>query len=222
MVEDFIDIFYAPASVYARRIASSFWVHFLIVAVIFGAFAYANRAVFEQIFVVEYERGAAEAMRENPQLTAQSMEQGRNFMMGIMGFLQYLGVPLAILLTSIVVWISARIVGAKISYGQSAMIMTLAYVPRIVQQLLVTIQSLLIDVGTITSMHTLSFSPARFMDPGTTDRLLMNIVGRFDLFTIWVTILIGIGIAVMGKVPRSKAAIAAVIVFVVGSLPMLN
>jgi ABC-type transport system involved in cytochrome c biogenesis permease component len=41
------------------------------------------------------------------------------------------------------------------------------------------------------------------------------------VFTIWVTVLLAIGLHVVGKIPKQQAAIAAVIVWVVGALPAL-
>ena len=42
---------------------------------------------------------------------------------------------------------------------------------------------------------------------------------RVDVFTIWVTVLLAIGLSVTGKIPRQRAAIAAVIMWLVGALP---
>jgi hypothetical protein len=70
-------------------------------------------------------------------------------------------------------------------------------------------------------MMSLSFSPARFMDPGSSNQLLLQLAGRADLFTIWVTILLAIGFAVTGKVSRGKAAIFGVVIWLVGALPQL-
>ena len=39
-----------------------------------------------------------------------------------------------------------------------------------------------------------------------------------DLFTIWVTVLLAIGLHVVGKIPKQQAAIAAAITWVVGAL----
>jgi len=50
---------------------------------------------------------------------------------------------------------------------------------------------------------------------------LLGLVGRIDVFTIWVTILLAIGLAVTGKIPRSRAAIAGVLMWVLGALPTL-
>jgi hypothetical protein len=41
------------------------------------------------------------------------------------------------------------------------------------------------------------------------------------VFTIWVTILLAIGLAVVGRIPRSRAAIAGVLVWVLGAIPLL-
>jgi hypothetical protein len=222
LVEDFIDIFYAPSSVFARREKSSFWPHLLVVTLIAGLFAFANRSVFEQIFDVEFQRGISKAMAENPQITEEIADQQRAISSKIAGLFQYMGAPTLIFLTALLVWGAARVVSAKITYGQAALIMTLAFIPRLVQALLTTVQMLLMDTSTITSMHSLSFSPARFMDPDTQNRVLLGLMGRLDLFTIWATVLIAIGIAVIGKVTKTKAAIAAGVVWLVASLPLLR
>jgi hypothetical protein len=60
---------------------------------------------------------------------------------------------------------------------------------------------------------------ARFLDPDTTSPLLLALLNRVDVFTIWVTVLLGIGLAITGKIPRGKAMIAAVIVWLIGALP---
>jgi hypothetical protein len=222
LVEDFIDIFYAPSTVFARRVQSGFWAHLLVVTLIAALFAFANRGVFDQIFDAEFQRGAAKAMEGNPQITADMMATQRNISSKVAGFFQYIGAPLLIFVVAILIWIVARITKARITYQQAVLIMTLAFIPRLIQYLLTTVQMLFMDTATVTSMHSLSFSPARFMDPDTPNRMLLGLMGRLDLFTIWVTILIGIGIAVMGKVPKSRGLIAAAIIWLVASLPLLR
>ena len=51
--------------------------------------------------------------------------------------------------------------------------------------------------------------------------LLLAVVGRIDLITIWITVLVAIGLAVTGRIPLRKAAIAAAIVWFVGGLPLI-
>jgi hypothetical protein len=49
----------------------------------------------------------------------------------------------------------------------------------------------------------------------------LTLLGGLDLFTIWVTVLLAIGLSVVAKVPRSRAAIAAFAVWLVLLLPSL-
>ena len=221
LFEDFIDIFHAPSTVFARRASSGFWMPLLVVSLIAGVFAFANRSVNSQIFDVEFDRGAASAMAKNPQITPEMMATQRSISTKIASFMGYIGTPIALFVLGLFAWLAAKVVKAKISYEQAVVILTFAWIPRLVQGLLVTIQALLMDTSQITSMHSLGASPARFMDPETTSRSTMAIVGRFDVFTIWVTVLIGIGIAVMGKVDRTKGYIAAGLLFVLGTLFMM-
>ncbi len=62
--------------------------------------------------------------------------------------------------------------------------------------------------------------PGYFID-ATAQPILAAVVGRLDIFTIWVTALLAIGLHVVGKIPSSKAAIAAIIVWILGALPGL-
>jgi hypothetical protein len=66
-----------------------------------------------------------------------------------------------------------------------------------------------------------SFGLGRLFDPDATSAVLLAIVGRVDLFIIWVTVLIGVGTYVLGKVTKAQAAIVAVLVWVIGALPSL-
>jgi len=47
------------------------------------------------------------------------------------------------------------------------------------------------------------------------------LLGRMDVFTIWVTVLIAIGLAVTGRIPRGRAVMAAVVIWLIGALPGL-
>jgi hypothetical protein len=51
---------------------------------------------------------------------------------------------------------------------------------------------------------------------------LLGFLGRIDVFTIWVTVLLVIGLSVTGKIPRGRAAIAGVVVWLAGALPVLG
>ena len=220
--EDYIDIFHAPSQVFARRANSGFGLHLLLVSLISAAFAFANRGYMTQMFAAEADRQAARMMAENPQITPEMMERGRGMQEAIGMFFGYVGTPVIILVMALFVWMLARwVAGARISYGQAALITTLAWIPRLVGMFITTVQVAVMDTSSETSMFGLSASPARFMDPDATNPKLYGLAGSFEVFGIWFTILVGIGIAVVGRVPRAKGYIAAAILFLIGLLPML-
>ena len=68
----------------------------------------------------------------------------------------------------------------------------------------------------------ISLSPARFLDPDTANPLLLQALGRLDLFTIWVTVLLSIGLYATGKVSKGKAVAFGIVYFIIGSLPALR
>jgi hypothetical protein len=61
--------------------------------------------------------------------------------------------------------------------------------------------------------------PGRFLDPDTASPLLMALLMRVDVFYVWSTVLIAIGLQVIGKVPAAKAYLVAIAVWFVGALP---
>lgn len=220
--EDFIDIFYAPASVFARREKAGYGMQMLLVTALSALFAFANRGVMSQIFDVEYQRRIAKVMAANPQITADQISAMRPMQEGIATFAGYIGTPIFIFILAFVLWLVAKIVSAKFSYQQAVLITTLAWIPRLLGSLVMTLQVVLMDTSNITNMFGLSLSPARFMDPDATNPKVFGLLGGLEPFSIWYTILVGIGIAVIAKVPRAKGYTAAGIVFAIGLLfPLL-
>jgi hypothetical protein len=61
--------------------------------------------------------------------------------------------------------------------------------------------------------------PVRFMDPDQASPVLLALLSRVDPFVIWITVLLAIGVHVVGKIPKQQAYISAAIVWVVGALP---
>jgi hypothetical protein len=221
VVEDFIEIFHAPSRVFDRRRDGGFGLQLLIVTVLAAAFAFASQGVMSQIFDAEYNRATEKMLRDNPQLTADMLAQGRAIQEKITSVMMYIGTPLMIFVIAIFVWLFSKFVSAKLTYGQAAMITTLAFIPRLVGMLLGTLQGVVMDTSNVTSMFSLSASPARFMNPDTTNPKLFAAMGNLDVFAIWSYILIGIGIAVVGRVSRGSGFIVAAILFVLGSIPLM-
>src|SRR6266550_4239673 len=77
--EDFVDIFYAPSYVFARRQNGNVWIPILVVTILMGTVYFMISGAMQPIFDAEFNRQAAAAMRKNPQLNAEAMERFRHF-----------------------------------------------------------------------------------------------------------------------------------------------
>lgn len=216
--EDFIDIFYAPSSVFARRASSGFFVPMLVVTVLTAGLYILNSNVWSQVMDAEMSRALA---KRSQTLTPEQAAQVRGFgeTMGKVG--AFIFMPVGIFFTALALWVCGKLVDAKQTLGQAMMVTSYAFLPRAVEGLVTSVQGLLLDPATFNGRWRISLGPGRFMDPDTSSPVLLALVGRLDLFTIWVTVLLAIGLSVTGNIPRSRAAIAAALVWVIGAVPLL-
>lgn len=221
--EDFIDIFYAPASVFARRATSGFALPMLVVSILVGVIFLADRGVIMPAFEADYARGAAAAMKKNPQITAEQMEMARGFTEKFLPIIITLGTPITIFFVGVMLWLVGKLVDAKQSFGASLMVASYSYIPKILGTIALGILGLVSAPEMANGMSRLTLGLGHFLDPDTTSPALVVVAARIDVFTIWVTVLLAIGLSVTGKIPRSRAAVAAIIVWVLGGLyPLLN
>lgn len=219
--EDFIDIFYAPSQVYARRAGSGFGIPMLVVTLLITALAFANAGVMQPIMDAEFARSSAAAMRQNPQLTPEMMAKGRAFGEGIAKYGTIIFMPVGMFLTGLLLWLVGKIFDARESLAAAIMVAAYAFVPRILEGVLAGVQGLLLDPSSLNGRFKLSLGLGRFLDPDTASPVLLALLGRVDVFTIWVTVLLAIGLSVTGRIPRSRAAMAAAIVWLCGAIPQL-
>jgi hypothetical protein len=220
--EDVIDIFFQPVAVFRRREHSSVWPPMLFVAISIALITYATFNTLEPIFDAEFMRGAGKAMAKNPQITPEMMDKARGYTNAVARY--GIGVVMLVwlFLVGAVSWLVGKIFTSKQSFHTALVVAAWAEMPRVVGAVIAGVQGLLMDPAKLTGQMAISLSPARFMDPDTANPLLLSVMGRFDLVTIWVTILFGIGLYVTGKTTKGKAAAFAVVMWVVGALPALQ
>ena len=220
--EDFIDIFYVPSQVFDRRRVGGFAKAFFIFWVLAAALFFAARPVMGPILETQMEEQAAKALENQPGMTEEKKAEMISMQRKVGGFFAsagaVIGPPIAILMFTIGTFIVARFVGAKPDFGQSGMIATYASVPGLLGSILFAAQGLMLDTANMRNLNQLMLSPARFMDPDTTSPVLYAFAGRFEVFAIWTAILIGIGIAVVGRVSRARGLTAGAIFWAIATL----
>ena len=217
--EDFVDIFYNPSAVFARRADGKFGMALLLLVVVGTVLFFLTKNAMSSIMDAEFARQGAAAMKKNPNLTAEQMASGRGVFETFAPIFFAIGLTVSVFGTGLVLWLVGKLFDAKESATAAIMIATYSEVPRLVQLLTNAAQGLIMSPERLNSINSVAFNLARFMDPDHASAVMIALASRVDLFTIWVTVLLAIGLHVVGRIPKQQAAIAAAITWVVGALP---
>jgi hypothetical protein len=220
--EDVIDIFFQPAEVFRRRADRSVWPPMLFVAIGIGIIFFATFNTLEPIFAAEFTRNTAKMMAKNPQITQEMMDKQRAIGESITRYGVAVVILISMFILGVFAWLVGRLVGSKQTFQAALVVAAWSYMPRVLGAVINGVQGLLMDPAKLTSQQSISLSPARFMDPETSNQLLFQLMGRFDLITIWVTVLLAIGLYVTGKVSKERAVVFGILIWIVGSLPALR
>jgi hypothetical protein len=129
---------------------------------------------------------------------------------------------LTVLVLGAVSWLVGKFVDSKQTFNAAMTVAAWSYMPRVLAAVLGGVQGLIMDESKLTGAAAVSLGPARFYDPDTTNPLLMQVLLRFDLMTLWVTVLLGVGLYATGKVSKTRAVVFAVLIWIIGSLPALR
>jgi len=216
LIEDFIDILFTPSKVFARRAGGS-WAPFFIVAILACVLYYVNSGAMSGIMEAETNRAIAAAVEKNPNMTEDQLNGMRSMMEGSMKWGAIVFMPIMLLGLGLVVMIVGKVLGGTIGFGLGVMIASYAYVPKVIEMMGVAIQALLLDASNFTGRYSYSLGVGRFMD-SSGKQGLYGLLGRIDVFTIWVTVLLVIGLIHAAKMPRDKAIAAGLILWLIGAL----
>lgn len=220
LLDDLLDVFIAPTKLFSRDLTGRFFAVMMIVSLLIAGLAFINKGVLYNAMETEFLRSMAAVQAETPELTDEMIQMQKGFAITAQTYGLFLIIPIVIFCVGLMTFLASKIVGADVNFGAALTIGAFAYAPRIIEQVLVAIQGVALDGANFTSRFQFSIGAARFLAPDT-PLGLAGVIGRTDVFTIWITVLIGIGIAKIGKVEASKAAVAAVIVWLLGMIPVL-
>lgn len=219
--DDYLEIFYNPSEVFRRRAGTN---PFLPLLVLVGAtivLYFATRSAMQPIMDAEFARSAAQMARQNPQITPEQMEQGRGMMQTFAGLAIIVATFVTPLLLGVVLWLVGKGAGSVATLGSAVVVAVFAYFPRLLEWIVSAVIALITPEGGIRSRYDVTLGLGRFLDPATTSPLALAFLGRVDVFTIWVTVLLAIGIKVVGRIGTVPAAIVAALVWLIGALPAM-
>jgi hypothetical protein len=220
LFEDIVEIFVSPAQVFARRKGRGFWLALLIFTVVIAALAIGTKPLMQPVYDAVWQQSAAQIARQNPEITPEQLEKGRAFQdkFAIVGVVIF--TPIIVLVTGLLLWIVGKLFDADEPLGDAMMVSTFSFLPKILAMVAGALIAMFADPAHITSQFSVTVGPGYFVN-ATQQPILAALAGRLDIFTIWVTVLLAIGLHVVGRIPIGKAAAAAIIVWILGALPGL-
>jgi hypothetical protein len=215
--EDLIDVFIAPVQLFRRRSDGKFGHALLVLMVLIAIVYFLTRNAMQPIMDAEFQR----SMASNPKLTPEQIETGRKFASSLAPVFVLIGIPITVFVLGAIIWLVARVVGGRLSYAQGATIATFAYFPRALEAITNGVQALLMDESKLTSRFSVSLGLGRLLDSSKTSGALLALAGRVDLFTLWITVLVAVGLKQMTRMTTGQAIGGAVLVWLIGALPTL-
>ena len=219
--EDYFEIFYNPSEVFRRREGTNPFLPLLFLTIATAVLYFATRAALAPVMDAEFARSAAQMMPSDRELTPEQMQQGRGMMESFAGIAIIVSTFVAPLLLGVVLWLVGKGAGSVATLGSAVMVAVFAYFPRLLEWIVSAVMALVTPEDQIRSRYSVTLGVGRFLDPATTNPLAFNFLARIDLFTIWVTVLLAIGIKVVGRIGTVPAAIVAALVWLIGALPAL-
>lgn len=218
--DDYLEIFYSPSAVFRRREGTNPFPPLLILTVATLVLYFATRSAMQPVMDAEFARSMAQAMEQNPEFTAEQMAQGRGMMETFAGLAIGVTTFVIPLLLGVILWLVAKGAGSVATLGSAVVVAVFAYFPRLVEWVVTAVLALFTPEEDILSRYHVTLGLGRFVDPATSP-VALALLGRIDLFTIWVTVLLAIGIRIVGRIGTVPAAIVAVLVWIIGALPGL-
>jgi hypothetical protein len=195
----------------------------LVITAIFCVISFLSRGPMSAVLESDMVRNMHAAMAKNPQMTEAMAEKAQKAAAGIGNYAWMFAIltPVMIIIVGLVLWIAGKLVGSRQTAAQGIAVATFAFVPRIIQGIVNWAQLLVLDSNSLNGVSRLSIGPARFVDPDSATPLLLAFLGRFDVFVIWSTVLLAIGLSVTGNVTRKQGAVGAFLVWLFATAAMV-
>lgn len=216
---DCAEIFYSPSEVFERRRGGEWAGPFFVFVIAMILLFFATRGLLQPMMDAETNRSLAKmaANEATPEQIEAARGMGQKFAaVGV--FIFVLVIPF---LSGLVLKLVSKIAGAAVTMKQSMAIGVLSLFPMLLSSVAQGAQGAVLDESAQTGRYAFSIGPARFLNPDTTSPAMMAIAGHFDLFSLWIFFLMGLGVKVIGRTSTGTAVAVAVGMWVVSLLPAL-
>lgn len=209
--DDYLDVYAAPRDVFDRR-RDAGWGHPFAVLVIASVALYylllpMNAAVMEAV------------MAQQAEGAAQPPANVVNVMKWVGGLFVPFNMAILLVIWAGILWGVARLADIAVTFRQGLVIAVYSAFVMIVQSI-VSVGLVLLQKDDLDVPGDLSLGVLRFAGEEV-PAVLAALIGRVDLFAIWMAVLWGVGLYVIGRTTKGRAALAAGIAWLLAALPAM-
>lgn len=158
---------------------------------------------------LEFDSMRAQMAAKNPNMTPEDIDRGVK-MAGAVGKVSSYASPLlvicAFVIVAAVLLLAFRLFGGEGTFYQAFAIVTYAWIPRVIQSLILTVIITIKGTADVSDIPTLVKSSPAFLVDITDHPILFSFLSTFDLFTIWTIVLLIIGFAYMSRFSKGRSA----------------
>ena len=205
-----LNTFFDPPKTFRDiRRDASWWLPWLLMALVFVGFAYAiqQRVGFERLAKQAMEQPARAAQFE--QLSADAQQKQLATIAASMKWGFYLN-PVLVLFTSALLALIFMAVfnfgfEAEIAYNESLAVVIYSFLPALISTSIVIVALYGGNPDGFNLQNPTATNPAALMDMQNTSPFLYHLAASLDLFSIWIILLLGIGYSALSKVSRKVA-----------------
>lgn len=217
VMDDIIEIFYAPSRVFARRRDNpKFWAAFFILSILFAVGMWVMMRNYADVLDAQLRRQMDAAMAKNPQMTPEQAAAGRRMGQMIAPISGIIGGMIATLILGVGVWLVGKLFDSKADIRHGMMIATFASFPKVIDLIIAAVQALVMGTAGVTNMMAAGPSLARLAPAGASPTII-GLLSRFSIGTIWATILIAIGLHIAGRMSKGRAYSAAIVIWLIAT-----
>jgi Yip1 domain len=207
--EDLLDIFYAPSQVFERRKLGQYSMLMLLICLLSLGTFFLSQQLNEVIFDLEFARMAKESKSTVEQAAA--AKAGAAKVQALSIYLIPFFIAIGSWISGFVIWMFASMMGGKLNFAQGTTIALLASMPEALERILIGAQAMFLDTASIAHKYSFHLGAARFL-PADASKWALKFAYLADPFVIWGAVLLGIGVHVMGKMEKEKAAVLAIVI----------
>jgi hypothetical protein len=217
VMDDIIEIFYAPSRVFARRRDDpKFWAAFFILTILFVLGFWVMMRNYSDVLDAQMTRQMNAAMAKNPQFTPEMAAKSRQWGQTLAPVIGIFFGVISILVLGLCTWLIGKLFGASANLRHGMVIATLSSFPKIIDLLVAAVAAMVMGTAGVTNMMAATPSLARFAPEGTS-LAIVGLLSRLSIGTIWATILIAIGLHVIGRIDKGRAYAAAFVIWVLAT-----